>query len=279
MKKTKDRIEIMKQNSVRRIITLLTDFGTRDYYVSSMKGVILSIAPNAIIIDITHEVEPFNVLQAAFLLYQAVRWFPTWTIHVAVVDPGVGSERKPLAIKTRKCVLIGPDNGVLMPAANYFGIIEVREIRRKFFECTSHTFHGRDVFAPAAANLVAGMKLEELGPVIRSPKKLDFGDVKWIDNGIEARVLHVDRFGNLITNIPTNLYHEITSKEKITIIAKGKTSLLKPASSYFEGKPKEFLILPGSEDFIEISLNKGSAAKFLNIKPGDTFILKFGSSF
>ena len=269
----------MGEKPPRRIITLLTDFGSRDPYVSSMKGVILSIAPETLVVDITHDVEPFNVLQAAFILYQASRWFPAGTIHVVVVDPGVGSERRALAIKTGRCILIGPDNGVLMPVADHFGVVEVREIRKKFFECTSYTFHGRDIFAPAAASLAAGMEFRDLGPLVSDPKKLDFGRVKWIHGGLEARILHVDRFGNLITNISSDLYEKITSKRKIKIVVKGVAHVLKPARSYFEGKEKELLLLPGSGGFIEISLNKESAARFLGIRPGDTFVLKFGSSF
>jgi hypothetical protein len=275
----RDNIRPLKREHYNHIITLTTDFGTKDPYVSSMKGVILSIAQEAIIIDITHEVEPFNVLQGAFILYRAARWFPTRTIHVAVIDPGVGSERRALAIKTKNCTLIGPDNGVLMPTANYFGIVEAREIKRSFFENVSYTFHGRDLFAPAAASLLVGMKFEDLGPIATSLKTLDFGRIKWIDGRLEAKVLHVDRFGNVITNIPRELYSEISSERMITITTKTKALPIKPAFSYFEGKPLELLLLPGSGDFIEISCNKGSAADLLDIKPSDTFILKFGSSF
>jgi len=272
-------MKTIKRGSHDGIITLTTDFGTRDPYVASMKGVILFIAPKVTIIDITHEIEPFNVLQAAFILYRAVRWFPAETIHVAVVDPGVGSERRALAIKTDQCVLIGPDNGVLIPAAKYFGIVDVREIKKKFLDEISHTFHGRDIFAPAAANLSIGMKFEELGPTASNLRELDFGSIEWIDEELRAKILHVDRFGNLITNIPRKLYSEIASKETIVISTTRKTSKIKPAHSYFEGKPKELLILPGSGEFVEISCNKGSAAELLAVKPGDTFILRFGSSF
>ncbi|HIE23061.1 MAG TPA: hypothetical protein EYP68_02400 [Candidatus Korarchaeota archaeon] len=278
MIETRDSIKPLKREYYR-IITLTTDFGTKDPYVSSMKGVILSIAPEAIIIDITHEVEPFNVLQGAFILYQAARWFPARTIHVAVIDPGVGSERKAVAIKTKNCTLIGPDNGVLMPTANYFDIVEARDIKKSFFENVSYTFHGRDLFAPAAASLLIGMKFEDLGPKATSLKTLDFGKIKWTNGRLEAKVLHVDRFGNVITNIPRDLYLEISSEKRIAITTNKKTLPIKPAFSYFEGKPLELLLLPGSGDFVEISCNKGSAADLLDIKPSDTFILKFGSSF
>ena len=268
-----------KRRSYERIITLMTDFGSKDQYVASMKGVILSIAPEVTIVDITHEIEPFNVLQAAFLLYQVARWFPAKTIHVVVVDPGVGSERRALAIKTNQCVLIGPDNGVLIPTAKYFGIVDIREIKNKFLDEISHTFHGRDIFAPAAANLSMGMKFKELGPIVSDFKELDFGNVEWVNEELRAKILHVDRFGNLITNIPRRLYPKIASKETIVISTTERASKIKPAHSYFEGKPKELLILPGSGEFIEISCNKGSAAELLSTKPGDTFILRFRSSF
>ncbi len=275
----KNKMKMFENKHSKKIITLTTDFGTKDPYVSSMKGVILSIAPEATVVDITHEIEPFNVTQAAFILYQATRWFPAKTIHVAVVDPGVGSKRRALAIKTNHCMLIGPDNGVLIPTAKYFGIVEIREIRKKFFDEISHTFHGRDIFAPTAAKLSVGMKFEDLGPTISDPREHDFGPIKWTNEGLEAKVLHVDRFGNLITNIPRELYPEIASKGKIMISTGENASIIRQARSYFEGKPKELLMLPGSGDFIEISCNRGSAAELLGIKPNDTFILKFGSSF
>ncbi len=269
----------MKSSEMRAVITLLTDFGTKDHYVSSMKGVILSINPKATIVDITHNIEPFNIMQAAFVLHQTANWFPKGTIHVVIVDPGVGSKRRAIAIKTKKYTFIGPDNGVLMPSANSFGIIEVREIKRKFFDEVSYTFHGRDVFAPAAASLSLGMKFEELGPIAPNPKELSFWKPKRVNNGLKALALHVDRFGNVITNIPRRDYEEIASKHRVYMELRGKRISLKPARSYFEGKPMELLILPGSGDFVEISCNRESAAKLLGLKPGDEFFLRYESSF
>jgi len=158
---------------MRQVITLLTDFGTRDYFVASMKGVILSINPDAVVIDITHDVPSFNVLKAAFILWATYRYYPRGTVHVVVVDPGVGTSRRALAIRSRNYYFIGPDNGVLTMAAEDDGVVEVREIsnRSVMLGEVSSTFHGRDIFAPAAAH-IGLTRFEDYGPVVRDYVKL-----------------------------------------------------------------------------------------------------------
>lgn len=257
------------------IITLLTDFGVADHYVAAMKGVIAGIAPEARVIDVTHEVSPFNVVQGAFLLYQAVPWFPQGTIHVAVVDPRVGSSRAPMAVETRRAILVGPNNGLLMPAARELGFIGARAIHNpKYVLKKSWTFHGRDVFSPVAAYLAMGVPTEELGPPIESPTELELWLPEFQKGRVVGTFLHVDHFGNLITNIPTGRLSDKMLGAKHFTLKLGKRKLsVKAAKSYFEGSRGEILLLPGSGGFVEISMNRGSAASFLVASPGDGFEL------
>src|SRR5437867_5805726 len=171
-----------------------------------MKGVILEIDPEARIVDIDHSVAPQDIRHGAYALYSATSWFP-FAIHVGVVDPGVGTERRAIVISCEVAVVVGPDNGLLIPAAETFGIKEVRQITNKEYTLrrSSYVFHGRDIFAPVAAHLSKGVKLRELGPLVRDYVKLDFGTPTVDKEGIRGEVLTVDRFGNIITNIPRAL--------------------------------------------------------------------------
>ena len=264
---------------MKPVITLLTDFGTKDHYVACMKGVIYGICPDATIVDISHEVEPFNILQGAFLLHQAVPWFPDGTIHVAVVDPGVGSRRRALILETRRAFFIGPDNGLMLPAARRLGLISAYEIdlSSEYFSELSWTFHGRDVFSPAAAYLAAGVRPLDMGEEIdlSSLADLSFWEPEVEGERAVGRFLHVDRFGNLITNLSSEWHEETASlHERAKLLFRGKEYELKIARAYYEGGAGELLLLPGSGGFSEIAVNMGSASSIIGAGPGDSFVIE-----
>jgi S-adenosylmethionine hydrolase len=245
-------------HSPSKIVTLLTDFGS--FYPSQMKGVILSRIPEAVLVDIAHDVPPQDIRAGAFLLMCAARYFPPGTLHLAVVDPTVGTERLGIVVRSGDHFFVGPDNGLLMPAAKSLGTPEAHMISLQFE--SSPTFHGRDVFAPVAAMLVAGEDLESIGPRVE-PVDLDFGSSRRVAGGVEARVLYVDRFGNLILNM----------KE----IPPGKLRLagraLKKVRTYAEAEGIEPLITIGGHGLAEVAVNRGSAADLFGLC-GDCIVLE-----
>ena len=185
------------------IITLTTDFGVADGYVGTMKGVILGIVPDARLVDISHEITPQNVRQAAYVLYTAYPFFPLYTVHLVVVDPGVGGTRRPIALRTPVGYFVGPDNGILsyvMAREPVEALVELADPRYRLPH-VSHTFHGRDVFAPAAAHLAAGVPITALGPPVADPVTFPPPRLEVGPDGITGEVLHADRFGNVITSI------------------------------------------------------------------------------
>src|SRR5262245_32283700 len=184
-------------------ITLTTDFGTRDWFVGTMKGVILGIKPRARVVDITHEIAPGDIRGGAFALMASCRYFPKGTLHVAVVDPGVGSRRRAIAVRTANSILIGPDNGVLSWALRGETIQSIRQLenRRYFLEPVSRTFHGRDIFAPVAAHLSRGVALERLGRELHDLVRLPWPEPVKQREEIRGEIVYIDRFGNAITNI------------------------------------------------------------------------------
>jgi|Deesub1362A_J573_1020465.scaffolds.fasta_scaffold00886_17 hypothetical protein len=238
------------------IITLLTDFG--EFYPGVMKGVILKINPNARIVDLTHSISPQNIKEGAFLLYSAVPYFPEGTIHVAVVDPTVGTERKAILIRAGNQILIGPDNGILIPAARRLGDFRVEEIHLR---ADSKTFHGRDVFAVAAGRISAGLPLETT--------PLDtFVDMEFFlkedEKKIVCEVLHVDKFGNVITSV----------KELKVSEVRFRGIKLRKAETYAEVEEGESLILQGSSGFFEIAVRNGNASSMFSLSPGDRIELE-----
>jgi S-adenosylmethionine hydrolase len=252
------------------MITLTSDFGLKDPYVAEMKGVILTINPNANLIDVTHEVEKFNLRLAAFMLASVAPYFPKGTVHLAVVDPGVGTQRRPILIQTRQGFFVGPDNGILILAAQSQGIEHIYQLTNPTFMLPriSSTFHGRDIFAPAAAHLDKGVQPAKLGPEIIDPVKPEFATVKRKNDSLIGEVLHVDGFGNVITNISEK---EITQNYTKTVNVDLPSISLKLmfCKTYAEAKPHETLVLIGSHGFIEIALNQGSAAEKFSAKAGD----------
>ncbi|HKQ32544.1 MAG TPA: SAM-dependent chlorinase/fluorinase [Thermodesulfobacteriota bacterium] len=245
---------------MRKIITLLTDFGLRDHYAGVMKGVILGINPDAVIVDITHEIRNYHIYEAAFKLRNSYSYFPKGTIHVAVVDPGVGGPRRPLAAEAGGYYFVGPDNGIFSPVLESAGSPSVVEITRTEFmlENISTTFHGRDVFAPAAAHLSNGVSIHDLGSAVPHPVSLDVPKPSMKGDEITGVVLYADSFGNLVTNIPGNMVNP-----DMTVYA-GQYRIGPVKSSYGEVGKGDLLAIIGSSGSLEISVNRGSAREVLN---------------
>ena len=245
------------------VITLLTDFGTTDYFVGAMKGAILSVNPAVTIVDITHEIPPQDIEAGAFTLTAAYETFPAGTIHVAVVDPGVGSTRRPIIVSAGKQLFVGPDNGLFTYICERESSYRVYHITAdKYFRPSpSTTFHGRDIFAPVAAALSTGIAPAKFGPLIEDEVRLG------IDNA-EPRIIHIDHFGNCITNIT----RENLPTENVRLVINGKT-IREFRTFYGESSSKSLFAIWGSAGFLEISVNGGSAAKVLNAKRGDKVLL------
>jgi hypothetical protein len=246
-----------------KIITLLTDFG--DFYPGMMKGVVLSLT-DATIVDISHSVEPQNVMQGAFLLYHSYRFFRK-AVHVAVVDPGVGSARKALVIETGEHIFVGPDNGILYPSSSREGIERVwvidEEKTSAFTEELSSTFHGRDVFAPAAAFAVDG-RIEEIAtPYDGEIKKINLFEVNVTGSGIEADIIFVDRFGNLVTNIQREVVEELDAKA--FYLSGTEFPLVASYSDVESGQP---LAIIGSFGTLELSVRNGNASQLFGVSSG-----------
>jgi S-adenosylmethionine hydrolase len=246
---------------MRPIVTLITDFGTVDGYVGEMKGVIMTHAPDAQIIDITHDIPPQDVERARLTVARVWRRFPAGTIHVVVVDPGVGSGRAALAVASDERFVVGPDNGVLSPALLVAGM---RAVELPIPRGASATFHGRDVFAPAAAALARGASVDALGqeatsPIVhRTPEA-----VRRPDGSIEGEVILVDRFGNAVTNL-------IARRGGALVIGSTRVAL---RGTYAEGGPGEAIGVVGSTGFIEIAVRDGSAATSLGLSRGARVVL------
>ena len=253
------------------VITLLTDFGQQGGFVGALKGVIFSINPNVQIVDVSHEVAPQNVFEAAFTLFVNYRYFPKDTIHVAVVDPGVGSKRKIMCARTASGIFIGPDNGIFTPILDREKKFEVFELNnpKLFLPVVSNTFHGRDKMAPAAAHLSAGFPIEKVGPKIAGWTRINFNRPKTERNKIRGEVISIDRFGNIITNITGDDISCIGDIENLKVQIKKKT--IPNFARFFSEVPKNSLLaIVGSSNFAEIAQNLGSAAKTLKIKVGDS---------
>ncbi len=250
------------------MITLTTDFGLKDPYVAEMKGVILTINPQANIVDVSHGVDKFNIRAGAFMLASVAPYFPKGTVNVAVVDPGVGTERRAIIVQTKSCVFVGPDNGVLMLAAQAQGVEHVYELKNRQYMLPkiSHTFHGRDMFAPAAAYLDKGVKPEEFGVEIPAAAMPKFASVEHKNGSLIGEVLHVDGFGNVITNI-NNI--ELSEARAIKISLHHVSLQLALAEAYAETKHGEPIALVGSHGFLEAALNQGSFAEKFRVRAGD----------
>ncbi len=252
------------------VITLLTDFGTSDYFVGAVKGAILSVNPAAVIVDITHEIPPQDIEEGAFTILAAYQTFPNDTIHVVVVDPGVGSSRRGLVVEAGDQLFVGPDNGIFTyiydrePSHRTFQITNEKYFRKP----TSSTFHGRDVFAPVAAALSKGVRPEVFGSRISNEVRLRRSVAPKVkSNGdVEGRVIHIDRFGNCITNIT----REIFQKDSALVVG---SRTIWEFREFYDGARKGPFGIWGSAGFLEISVRNGSAAKTLGVKRGGRVLL------
>ena len=252
------------------IITLLTDFGTKDHYVASMKGTILNVNPQCILVDITHHVSPHDITEGAFILSNAYSSFPKGTIHLSVIDPGVGSSRAPILLVTTHYFFIGPDNGLFTLALKKERVRKavVLSNPKYFLSRMSTTFHGRDLFAPAAAHLSMGVKPEAFGPILDSWIKIDFEDPRTRGRLLMGKIIYIDAFGNLISNIDDQkLFNHVRKGSFVVRVGKRNIQGLKKA--YSEGKKNELMALIGSGGFLEISVREGNAQKVLEVKRGD----------
>ena len=252
------------------IITLLTDFGTKDHYVASMKGVILNINPQCLLIDITHQVRPQDIEEGAFILANTYFYFPKGTIHLSVVDPGVGGIRKPILLVTRNYYFVGPDNGLFTLVVQREKMKQVVALTKKnyFLSKVSSTFHGRDIFAPVAAHLSFGIKPNAFGYEINSLKELKIQKPVVKEGKLLGEIVHIDAFGNLVSNIEEGrLFRFIQSRP--FVIRAGKKVISGLKKGYWEGKKGELIGLLGSGGFLEISVREGNAQKFLKVKKGD----------
>lgn len=275
------------------LVTLTTDFGMADGYVGTMKGVILGIAPDARLVDLSHEIAPQDVRQAAYVLYTAYPFFPPHTVHLVVVDPGVGSARRPIALRTPAGYFVGPDNGVfsyVMAREPVEAVVELANPRYRLPQI-SHTFHGRDVFAPAAAHLAAGVSIKALGPPVLNPVTFPLPRLEIASDSVTGEVLHTDHFGNVITSIGKlawsedelalePAFHDVTGKEQIrfkaikaTVVVAGQ-EISGVFRTYAEVEPGAVLALVSSEGYLEIAVREGSAARRLGLRTGDTVELR-----
>lgn len=256
------------QTQKMNIIVLLTDFGLNDSFVGVMKGVISRINPQAKIVDLCHEIESHNIHDAAFLLESSYPYFPEGTVFLIVVDPGVGSERKSVIVETEKYIFVAPDNGVLsfLTERDIKRIIQITN-EEYFLKPVSHTFHGRDIFAPVAAHLSRGENVEKFGPAIRKINRLKFPEPQVKNNRLLGEVMYVDHFGNLITNINQDAFLRFIESKKFQIVI-GKAKISKISSSYREGKEGLPIAIFGSFDNLEISLYGDDASRRLNLNKG-----------
>ena len=257
------------------IVTLITDFGWAGEYVGALKGAILRVNPHCLIVDITHQIESQNILQASFVLRKTYSYYPPGTVHGVVVDPGVGTKRRALVVEKDKYLFVGPDNGVFSGLLSAGGEIRAREIARKEFFLTpvSDTFHGRDVFAPVAGHLSLGLDPAELGPKVKNPVRMVFPEPHRGKKQLTALVLWADSFGNLITNVTRQEYAR-KLENRFQIQGRG-WRIDRLSRTYGEGKPGQPMALFGSGGLLEISVNRGNARNTLGLNPGNSFTIQW----
>jgi hypothetical protein len=252
------------------IITLTTDFGQSDGYVGAMQGVILTICPTARIINISHHIPPQNIQAGAFVLYQSYGYYPRQAVHCVVVDPGVGSQRRAVAIRTDQAIFVGPDNGLFSLVLGATHVLEAVMLTNPRYQnsCLSHTFHGRDIFAPAAAHIAAGVPLDQFGPPVTDLVRTEFR------SGLQAgqsRVIHIDHFGNIILDVTAS---DIADKNEVTFTI-GNTVIKSLRHAFADVEPGQLLAYVGSSrDHIEIAMRNGNAAQALDLQWGDVVQFK-----
>jgi len=251
-----------------RLITLTTDFGNQDHYVSVMKAVMLDIVPEARFIDVSHEIPPQDVMAGAWVVRNSAPYFPPNTVHLVVVDPGVGTNRTPVAIKIKDQFFVGPDNGIFSLIGEDFGYEAVKLENEKFWRKNrSNTFHGRDIFAPVAAHIANGIPLKDLGSPLEKLVTYRWAIPISDKDGIQGWIVHIDRFGNLVSNIPSSLIKETIGDSRLKIYV-GNTILDEIVPTFGavpDGEPAAYI---GSSDKLEIAINKGNAKQMLGVEKG-----------
>ncbi len=262
-----------------RIITILSDFGIKDQYVASMRGVILTINPRLRIVDITHQIPKYNIRIASFILAQSTPTFPRGTVHMAVVDPGVGTKRLPIIIETKNYQFVGPDNGLLAAAVEQDKVVSIHKIENTKYmrQVVSSTFHGRDIFAPVAAHLASGVKVQKFGPRLEDFIKIEQMAPQFADGRVSCEVTAIDSFGNVVTNIPGGeIVKRLKQGERI-LVKFGRSELNLPfLQTYGEVREGEILSLVGSSTFLELGINHGNfAEKFHDIEMGMRVEIEF----
>lgn len=255
------------------IITLTTDFGTKDGYVGAVKGVIKRINPEAEVVDVTHEVEPFDLLEAAFALMNSYVYFPKGSIHLVVVDPGVGSQRQPLLIESEDFFFVGPDNGLFSLVYDNERIKEIIILsnRKYFLAELSSTFHARDIFAPVAAYLSLRVDANEFGSSAKECIKFTIPQPKQTRQGLVGEIIHVDKFGNLVTNVGA----ELLRNKRVAGITMGRRQIKRVAQSYFDIPREKVGAVVGSSGFLEIAANQQSAQQITKSKIGASIRVAF----
>lgn len=259
---------------MRPIITLTTDFGLHDPFVGIMKGVILNIVPDVELVDITHQIDPQNVLQAALVLQAAHSYFPDKTVHLVVVDPGVGSGRRPIAARIGDFSFVAPDNGVLTPIlkADDCRTFELTE-QQYFLETISSTFHGRDIFAPAAAWAARGTDLSQMGRPIDDPLILDLPDPVFQNGILTGQIIYIDRFGNLMSNISGEMLNRHIQHPEKLVVKIGPKQIRGMSSSYSQCHAGEIGGLLNSWNNLEIFCREGDASALLKCGIGEKIIV------
>lgn len=253
---------------MRPVITLTTDFGLNDPYVGIMKGVILNIAPDVQLVDLTHQIRSQNILQAALALKAAYSYFPENTVHMVVVDPGVGGVRRPIGVRSKKYWFVGPDNGVFTSVLDPQATCYELTTEKYFLKDVSTTFHGRDIFSPVAAWLSRGKSLRSFGHKITDPVLLDWPLPHFDGKAISGEVVYIDHFGNLTTNIDARLLNGVFERPENLVVEIGRKTLHGPVVSYSEAEPRSVGVLINSWNALEIFYRDGNAAEFLKAGTG-----------
>ena len=262
-----------------KTITFTTDFGINSNYPAQMKAVILSVAPDTSLVDITHSISKHNIMEGAFVLQTIIPYFPDGTVHIGIVDPGVGSPRRGIVIVTKTQILVGPDNGLLNPVAKKLAPFQVYEIKNPNFmlKKISNIFHGRDVFAPVAAHILNGVLFEEIGPIIHDYIDLNLEQTEITDKYAIGKILYIDDFGNIITNIQKYLLQKYLEPGKKLMVFIGKNRKEIPfVNKYSDVKKGAFLMTNSSSGYLEISANQSKASEKLNVNLGEEIKIKFG---
>lgn len=261
---------------MRGVISIITDFGEKDGWVGTMKGVILGINPGTKLVDISHRITPGDILEASLILQTSFPFFPQGTVHLCVVDPGVGSKRRAIVVTTPRYTFVGPDNGLFTPIYQRgdFQAMEITNGELFYSPHLSYTFHGRDIFAPVAAHLSRGLALEKIGPQIEDLLKIELPSPLVSSGEIKGEVIYIDRFGNLITNITKELFAREIGNAPFELNI-GGTILNNLSHSYADVAQGKLLAHWGSWSYLELSVNQGSAQQLLSSTKGTKLTIRY----